>query len=84
LLTVVGLLALPGGHVAALIDVQDPFGEPLGPTRFPREFVQEVGRWLIDEQIMLEPVAPDQVGTPTASSPPATMQCMVRPLDRMA
>jgi hypothetical protein len=68
----VDVRTLADGLVAALIDVQDPFGEPPGPTRFSWELVQEDGRWLIDEQIMLEPGAPDQIGTPTASPPLAT------------
>jgi hypothetical protein len=66
LLAVVDVRTLPDGRVAALIDVQDPFAEPPGPSRFYWEFVQEDGRWLIDEQIMLGPIEPDQVGTPTA------------------
>jgi hypothetical protein len=80
----VDVRTLADGLVAALLDVQDPFGEPPGPTRFSWELVQEDRRWLIDEQIMLEPVVPDQAGTPTASSPPATLRCTVRPLDRLA
>ena len=66
LLAVVDIRALPDGRVARLFDVQDPFAQPPGPSRFYWEFVQEDGRWLIDEQIMLGPVEPEQVGTPTA------------------
>jgi hypothetical protein len=66
LLAVIDIRMLPDGRVAGLFDVQDPFAEPPGPSRFYWEFVQEEGRWLIDEQIMLGPVQPDQIGTPTA------------------
>jgi hypothetical protein len=66
LLAIVDVRTLPDGRVAGLFDVQDPFAEPPGPSRFYWEFVQEDGRWLIDEQIMLGPVEPDQIGTPTA------------------
>ena len=66
LLAVVDVRILPDGRVAGLFDVQDPFAEPPGPSRFYWEFVQEDGRWLIDEQIMLGPIEPEQVGTPTA------------------
>ena len=66
LLAVVDVRMLPDGRVAGLFDVQDPFANPPGPSRFYWEFVQEEGRWLIDEQIMLGPVQPDQIGTPTA------------------
>ncbi len=66
LLAVVDVRMLPDGRVAGLFDVQDPFAEPPGPSRFYWEFVQEDGRWLIDEQIMLGPVEPEQIGTPTA------------------
>jgi hypothetical protein len=34
LLAKVDVRTLADGLVAALIDVQDPFGEPPGPTRF--------------------------------------------------
>jgi hypothetical protein len=43
-----------------------PIAEPPGPSRFYWAFVQEDGRWLIDEQIMLGPIDQDQIGTPTA------------------
>ncbi len=66
LLAIVDVRLLPDGRVAGLFDVQDPFAEPPGPSRFYWEFVEEDGRWLIDEQIMLGPVEPDQGGTPTA------------------
>lgn len=66
LLAVVDVRVLPDGRVAGLFDVQDPFAEPPGPSRFYWEFVEEDGRWLIDEQIMLGPIEPDMVGTPTA------------------
>jgi hypothetical protein len=66
LLAIVDVRMLPDGRVAGLFDVQDPFAEPPGPSRFYWEFVQEDGRWLIDEQIMLGPIDPDQIGTPTA------------------
>ena len=66
LLAVVDIRMLPDGPVVGLIDVQDPFAESPGPSRFYWEFVWENGRWLIDEQIMLGPVEPDQIGTPTA------------------
>jgi hypothetical protein len=66
LLAIVDVRTLPDGRVAGLFDVQDPFAEPPGPSRFYWEFVQEDGRWLIDEQIMLGPVEPDHIGTPTA------------------
>jgi hypothetical protein len=66
LLAIVDVRTLSDGRVAALIDVQDPFAEPPGPSRSYWEFVEEDGRWLIDEQIMLGPIEADQVGTPTA------------------
>ena len=66
LLAVVDIRMLPDGRVAGLFDVQDPFAEPPGPSRFYWEFIQEDGRWLIDEQVMLGPVEPGQIGTPTA------------------
>ena len=66
LLAVVDVRTLPDGRVAGLFDIQDPFAASPGPSRFYWEFVEEDGRWLIDEQIMLGPVEPDQVGTPTA------------------
>jgi hypothetical protein len=66
LLAVVDVRVLSGGRVAGLFDVQDPFADPPGPSRFYWEFVEENGRWLIDEQIMLGPIVPDMVGTPTA------------------
>jgi hypothetical protein len=66
LLAVVDVRTLPDGRVAGLFDVQDPFAQPSGPSRFYWEFVEEDGRWLIDEQVMLGPVEPAQVGTPTA------------------
>jgi hypothetical protein len=66
LLAVVEVRMLPDGRVAGLFDVQDPFAGPSGPSRFYWEFVQEDGRWLIDEQVMLGPVEADQIGTPTA------------------
>jgi hypothetical protein len=66
LLAVVDIWMLPDGRVAGHFDIQDPFAEPPGPSRFYWEFVQQDGRWLIDEQIMLGPVEPDQIGTPTA------------------
>jgi hypothetical protein len=66
LLAVVDVRMLSDGRVAGLFDVEDPFAESPGPSRFYWEFVQEDGRWLIDEQIMLGPVEPDQIGTPTA------------------
>ena len=66
LLAIVDIRMLPDGRVAGLFDVQDPFAEPPGPSRFYWEFVQEDGRWLIDEQIMLGPIQPEQIGTPTA------------------
>ena len=66
LLAVVDVRMLPDGRVAGLFDIQDPFAEPPGPSRFYWEFVQEDGRWLIDEQIMLGPIQPEQIGTPTA------------------
>ena len=66
LLAVVDVRVLPDGRVAGLFDVQDPFAEPPGPSRFYWEFVDEDGRWLIDEQIMLGPIEPEMVGTPTA------------------
>jgi hypothetical protein len=67
LLAIVDVRTLPDGRVAGLFDIQDPFGGGPGPSRFYWEFVEEDGRWLIDEQIMLGPVEPDQVGTPPAS-----------------
>ena len=66
LLAVVDVRMLPDGRVAGLFDIVDPFAGAPGPSRFYWEFVQEDGRWLIDEQIMLGPVEPDQIGTPTA------------------
>ncbi|MBA2596979.1 MAG: nuclear transport factor 2 family protein [Chloroflexia bacterium] len=66
LLAVVDVRVLPDGRVAGLFDIQDPFAEPPGPSRFYWEFVKEDGRWLIDEQIMLGPMEPEQVGTPTS------------------
>jgi hypothetical protein len=66
LLAIVDVRMLPDGRVAGLFDVQDPFAGGTGPSRFYWEFVQKDGRWLIDEQIMLGPVDPDQIGTPTA------------------
>ena len=84
MLAKVDVRTLADGHVAALIDVQDPFGDPPGPTCISRELVQEDGRYLIDEPIMLEPGAPDQIRTPMASPSPVTFQCMVRPLDSLA
>jgi hypothetical protein len=66
LLAVVDVRILPDGRVAGLFDVQDPFAEPPGPSRFYWEFVEEDGRWLIDEQIMLGPVEPEAMGTPAA------------------
>ena len=66
LLAVVEVRVLADGRVAGLFDVQDPFAEPPGPARIYWEFVEEDGRWLIDEEIMLGPVESDQIGTPTA------------------
>ena len=66
LLAVVDVRMLPDGRVAGLFDVQDPFADPPGPARFYWEFVEENGRWLIDEEILLGPIASDQIGTPTA------------------
>ncbi|MBA3449759.1 MAG: hypothetical protein H0T18_00950 [Chloroflexia bacterium] len=66
LLAVVDVRVLPDGRVAGLFDLVDPFAEPPGPSRFYWEFVEEDGRWLIDEQIMLGPIEPGQAGTPTA------------------
>jgi hypothetical protein len=66
LLAVVEVRMLPDGRVAGLFDIQDPFAGGAGPSRFYWEFVQEDGRWLIDEQIMLGPVESEQIGTPTA------------------
>jgi hypothetical protein len=66
LLAVVDVRTLPDGRVAGLFDIQDPFAGGSGPSRFYWEFVQEDGRWLIDEQIMLGPVGTEQIGTPTA------------------
>jgi hypothetical protein len=65
LLAVVDVRMLPDGRVAGLFDIEDPFAGAPGPSRFYWEFVQEDGRWLIDEQIMLGPVEPDPIGTPT-------------------
>ena len=66
LLAVVDVRVLPDGRVGGLFDVQDPFAEPPGPARFYWEFVEEDDRWLIDEQIMLGPIEPGQIGTPAA------------------
>jgi hypothetical protein len=66
LLAIVDVRMLPDGRVAGLFDIQDPFAGGTEPSRFYWEFVQEDGRWLIDEQIMLGPVEPKQIGTPTA------------------
>lgn len=65
LLAIVDVRELPDGRVAGLFDVEDPFAEPPGPSRFYWEFVEEDGHWLIDEEVMLGPIAPDQIGTPT-------------------
>ena len=65
LLAVVAVRELADGRVGGLFDVQDPFAEQPGPARFYWEFVEEDGRWLIDEQFMLGPVPPEQIGTPT-------------------
>jgi hypothetical protein len=59
LLAVVDVRILPDGRVAGLFDIEDPFAGTPGPSRFYWEFVQEDGRWLIDEQTMLGPVEPD-------------------------
>ena len=66
LLAIVDVRMLPDGRVAGLFDIQDPFAGGTGPSRFYWEFVQEDGRWLIDEQIMLGPVGSEQSGTPTS------------------
>ena len=66
LLAVVEVRELVDGRVAALIDMQDPYGQPPGPGRFYWEFVEDNGRWLIDEEVMLGPITPRQIGTPTA------------------
>ena len=65
LLAIVDVRELPDGRVAGLFDVQDPFADPPGPSRFYWEFVEEDGRWLIDEQFMLGPIPAERVGTPT-------------------
>lgn len=64
LLAVVEARVLDDGRVAALVDITDPFGNPPGPTRYAWVFVEQDGRWLIDEQILLGPIAPEHVGTP--------------------
>jgi hypothetical protein len=46
LLAVVEVRELPDDRVAGLFDVQDPFAEPSGPSRFSWELVEEDGRWL--------------------------------------
>lgn len=65
LLAVVEVRELADGRVAGLFDVQDPFADPPGASRFYWEFVEEDGRWLIDEQFMLGPIPAEQIGTPT-------------------
>lgn len=64
MLGIVDVRMLEDGRVAGLFDVYDPFAEPPGPARFYWEFVQQDGVWLIDEQVMLGPIEPEQVGTP--------------------
>ena len=64
LLAILDVRELPNGRVAGLFDVTDPFETPPGPARFSWVFVEQDGRWLIDEQVMLGPIAADQVGTP--------------------
>ena len=64
LLAVVEVRELPDDRVAGLFDVRDPFAAGTGPSRFYWVFAEQDGRWLIDEQVMLGPIEPDQVGTP--------------------
>lgn len=66
ILAVVDVRVLADGRVAGLFDVYDPFETPPGPARFYWEFVEQDGRWLIDEQVMLGPIEPAQVGTPVS------------------
>ncbi len=66
ILAVVDVRVLENGRVAGLFDIYDPFQDPPGPARYYWEFVEQDGRWLIDEQITLGPVDPAQIGTPAA------------------
>ncbi|HEV2109041.1 MAG TPA: hypothetical protein VGR16_12325, partial [Thermomicrobiales bacterium] len=66
ILAVVDVRVLADGRVAGVFDVYDPFAEPPGPARFYWEFVELGGRWLIDEEVMLGPIEPAQVGTPVS------------------
>jgi len=66
LLAIVDVRELADGRVAGLFDVQDPFADQPGPSRFYWEFVEQDGRWIIDEQYMLGPIPAEQVGTPTS------------------
>ena len=66
ILAIVDVRLLPDGRVAGLFDLQDPLAEPPGPARFLYIFVEQDGRWLIDEQTMLGPIEPSQIGTPAA------------------
>ena len=66
ILAIVDVRQLPDGRVAGLFDLQDPIAEPPGPARFLYIFVEQDGRWLIDEETMLGRVEPSQIGTPAA------------------
>lgn len=65
ILAVLDVRLLADGRVAGLFDVYDPFEQPPGPARFYWEFVEQDGRWLIDEQVMLGSIDPAEIGTPT-------------------
>ncbi|MGH2557610.1 MAG: hypothetical protein ACRDJH_00990 [Thermomicrobiales bacterium] len=65
ILAVLDVRVLAEGRVAGLFDTYDPLEAPPGPARFYWEFVEQDGRWLIDEQVTLGRIDPAQVGTPT-------------------
>jgi hypothetical protein len=66
LLAILDVRVLPDGRAAVLIDVFTPFQDPPGPVRVLYVMVEQDGRWLIDEEILVGPIDPEQVGTPTA------------------
>ena len=64
ILAILDVRALPDGRAAVLVDYFDPFEEPPGPARFLLIMVEQDGRWLIDEEVVLGPIDPAQIGTP--------------------